>query len=784
MDYDRQVHVNESATDFIEDGSKDEGRKSAGSKQKASAQMHTLRESATATTAWLDGFDSPVKKSRFSTWKRKSMTMTQQALDVDVENVKSNAMLPAASHGCGSSFVMKESSRCRKLWSSIVAILLLYTGTIFPYKLAFVEFKIEQDLDVSQDPVWDVVETLVDVLFWIDLFISFFFSFKDDKTSIEVTDLMRIAKRYLRGYFLINFLACVPPAWFKVLFQSDSESGLNKGLRLSRLHRTSRLARLARLGRLMKLAPFLRESSTWQYIQAFRGVRMFNLTVGLFWVVHLMACGWYLCASLHDLPQETWVGTRTVDLAGNNLIDQEAVVQWVHSTYFVLTVFTTVGFGDISATTVGEMTYVNLIMIAGTVVNSIIMSEVITTLTGVDKAQAELNKRCSLIQDFSSHAMLEPRVQLALEKAVKRAANLRAFSGVNSEEMKAFFTGNALPRTLLGHLPAHLFGGSLVNNTFLALPAEMQGIAIPSRLALTIASAVQMRRFEGREVVYQNSDQGVHLFLVLEGTCAFVGEATEDGGRDPVGTAVVNSMMLPTIKGKHGKRAVDGAAPVQARKSVNTAMDEDFQDRQPLFPYMLFGHGSYFGDFETLTRNSTRQGYARVESEHGATLLLLHKNDLLDFRDEYHLFWTAWVKTARRKEISRQRLLLGLTKTRSYRRLAVETIQAWVREYLSKPRSRTSSSGAQQDTLHEKATEDVSRLDTSVPGSMMDSDVEEFKPSAALTKSPPLPDTSPRQLMFGRSNLEARVEAMDEKIDQIQQTLARLIQAFRHQGCS
>ncbi|CAE7609375.1 unnamed protein product, partial [Symbiodinium sp. CCMP2456] len=63
---------------------------------------------------------------------------------------------------------------------------------------------------------------------------------------------------------------------FSVLFSGggeDSSSSLNKSLRLSRLHRTSRLARLARLGRLAKLAPFLHESATWKYIQAFRGVR-------------------------------------------------------------------------------------------------------------------------------------------------------------------------------------------------------------------------------------------------------------------------------------------------------------------------------------------------------------------------------------------------------------------------------------------------------------------------------------------------------------------------------
>lgn len=41
----------------------------------------------------------------------------------------------------------------------------------------------------------------------------------------------------------------------------------------------------------------------------------------------------------------------------------------------ILTIFTTVGFGDMSAYTTGETLYADWAMIVGTVVNSIIMSE-------------------------------------------------------------------------------------------------------------------------------------------------------------------------------------------------------------------------------------------------------------------------------------------------------------------------------------------------------------------------------------------------------------------------
>ncbi|CAK9038711.1 unnamed protein product [Durusdinium trenchii] len=67
---------------------------------------------------------------------------------------------------------------------------------------------------------------------------------------------------------------------------------------------------------------------------------------------------------------------RIVDSSGGNLVFkgdgtlQSPEVQWLHSFYFVLTVFTTVGFGDMSAFTEAEIGYVCFTMLLGAIVNS------------------------------------------------------------------------------------------------------------------------------------------------------------------------------------------------------------------------------------------------------------------------------------------------------------------------------------------------------------------------------------------------------------------------------
>merc|ERR1719277_1400011 len=121
-----------------------------------------------------------------------------------------------------------------------------------------------------------------------------------------------------------------------------------------------------------------------------RLVRCVNFCVGLFWIVHLVACGWYLVAGVHDDPAETWVGRRQTGRVTSEgemevLTDSNSFEQWVHSMYFVLTVFTTVGFGDISAFSVSEIVYAVFTMLIGAVAHSIIMGEMINTLTHSDK---------------------------------------------------------------------------------------------------------------------------------------------------------------------------------------------------------------------------------------------------------------------------------------------------------------------------------------------------------------------------------------------------------------
>ena len=93
--------------------------------------------------------------------------------------------------------------------------------------------------------------------------------------------------------------------------------------------------------------------------------RCVKFVLCLMWLVHLSACGLYLVASLHEEPLNTWVYRRTVS-DDDTLMNSSPVTQWLTSMYFVITVITTVGFGDMSAYTSPEIVYIILMMLGGT----------------------------------------------------------------------------------------------------------------------------------------------------------------------------------------------------------------------------------------------------------------------------------------------------------------------------------------------------------------------------------------------------------------------------------
>lgn len=89
------------------------------------------------------------------------------------------------------------------MWDIFVSILLIIVCVIVPYRLTFVE---EENL------VADLIFYFFDILFFIDMIMSFFTTIPDEENMSEITDRRTIVCNYLKTWFPIDFISILPIA--------------------------------------------------------------------------------------------------------------------------------------------------------------------------------------------------------------------------------------------------------------------------------------------------------------------------------------------------------------------------------------------------------------------------------------------------------------------------------------------------------------------------------------------------------------------------------------------
>lgn len=92
------------------------------------------------------------------------------------------------------------NSHFKIAWNLIIVILLIYTATFVPYRVAF----LGNDTDLIA-----TLDILTDALFGIDIAVNFLSAYEKNDRSIEMNPI-RIFLNYIKGWFFLDFLAVFP----------------------------------------------------------------------------------------------------------------------------------------------------------------------------------------------------------------------------------------------------------------------------------------------------------------------------------------------------------------------------------------------------------------------------------------------------------------------------------------------------------------------------------------------------------------------------------------------
>lgn len=160
-------------------------------------------------------------------------------------------------------------------------------------------------------------------------------------------------------------------------------------LKVIRIGRVPRLLRLFRILRMIKvLRIFSKLDFFKEYISELSlsvgAIRMIKVLILQFFMVHLMACLWYLFATFEQNIFQTWVGER-------NVVDQSQFYKYMESWYWALQTVTTVGYGDVPIQTTSEYILALAWMVIGVNFYSFIIGNVSSIISAMDLKTALLN---------------------------------------------------------------------------------------------------------------------------------------------------------------------------------------------------------------------------------------------------------------------------------------------------------------------------------------------------------------------------------------------------------
>ena len=264
----------------------------------------------------------------------------------------------------------------KKAWDVFIFGLILFTAVETPLRLVF---------DYPIGPRLWFMDMLVMFSFALDIILNF-----NTKLVIGgklVANRGVVARRYLKGWFIIDLVATIP---FDLLLGGT----LGTSARAVRVLRLLRLTRLFRLLRLARLASALHE----MHLGALLNPSILRLGFFAFWIclsAHWVTAGWL---ALSHIPH-----------------DQPVMDVYLRALYWCVTTLTTVGYGDITPKNNPQYIYTMVVMMLGVGVYGYVIGNVASLLSNLDTMRAQFEEKREGLLNF----MKSKNVPRSLQKRVR-----------------------------------------------------------------------------------------------------------------------------------------------------------------------------------------------------------------------------------------------------------------------------------------------------------------------------------------------------------------------------
>ncbi|CAF3479125.1 unnamed protein product [Adineta steineri] len=286
----------------------------------------------------------------------------------------------------------------KTVWDWVILLLTFYTSLLVPYHAAF------RSKSLDDVPLL-VVDSIVDVIFFIDIILNFHTTYVHTKSGEVISDPKRIRKTYLKSWFVIDLLACLPYDVFNA-FQEAEEIYIFQ--RYGSIFSALKVLRLLRLGRVFRKLD--------NYLEYGAAVLLLLICVFVL-VAHWFACVWYTIGFREGRGgpgkrmEYSWLVKMDRELhyacidSYGNLTAYESngtcrKAAYVTALYYTMSSLTSIGFGNVAANSDNEKIFTCVMMLIGSLLYATIFGNVTTIFTQMYSATARYHEMLSSIREF------------------------------------------------------------------------------------------------------------------------------------------------------------------------------------------------------------------------------------------------------------------------------------------------------------------------------------------------------------------------------------------------
>ena len=311
----------------------------------------------------------------------------------------------------------------KKLWDFTIILIVIFQTLHIPWVACF---------RPPMNFTWWCIDLIFDSIFLIDVAINFNMAYRD-RMDYWITDRRIIIKSYLKGWFLVDFLASVPldiivqgaMGGSQPIKNDTAILGLLKAMRLPKLLRLLKILRVLRFSKFLRNRPGI----IWmlQYSKHSNLLRVFRMLIMICVVLHYHACIFYFITS-----REEWMGMENCDWAWDSGIARTTPCQT--STYlsrYIAAYYNAVLLlqgEDVAPQTFGEKIYCACSILSGSILVAIIFGNVSMLISSLSSSSSAYHSKMEKIFKTMNHLELPPplrrRVTTYYEAIWKRYRSL------------------------------------------------------------------------------------------------------------------------------------------------------------------------------------------------------------------------------------------------------------------------------------------------------------------------------------------------------------------------